>query len=325
MTLLYLLILLAGLALIIYGANVFVDAAVTLSRTFGVSSAVIGLTVVAFGTSTPELAVSVSSAITNNADIVLGNVMGSNIFNILGILGICALVAPLKISKNSNFIEIPFMVISTILLLALVWDAFLGGGTRDVVTRGDSIAMLLFFILFMAYTFYIARFNKQNEAPRGMMTPAKRRKVVIISILILLAGLVLLVAGSRVFMYGATALVQKVGISEAIVGIVFAAVGTSIPELVTSLVAVRKGHLDIAVGNVVGSNIFNILFITGVSALVRPIAPSAIGNIDYLALLISAFMLFAFAHFFGDKRITRVEGLIMLLTYIGYLLLLILK
>lgn len=314
----FLLLAVLGLALLVFGANFLVDGAVAIARRFKVSPAVIGLTIVAFGTSTPELAVSFNSALHGQADLALGNVLGSNIFNLLAILGICALIRPLSITRETNVVEIPFMLFSTLLLSVLALDGLVLGTPQDLLTRGDGILLLLFFVIFLVYTFYRARLNhlpvKELDAP-----PKKR---IFLSIVMVLGGLAMLIVGSELFLGAAVAIAKDFFVSEAVIALTISAVGTSIPELVTSIVAVRKGEVGIAVGNVVGSNIFNILLILGITTTVMPLKHGDISGLDFMVFFLSALMLLVFGLFFGDRKIKRFEGFIMLATYVLYLFLL---
>lgn len=318
-----------GIVVILYGADFLVDGAVAIAYRYRISTAIVGLTIVAFGTSTPELAVSLTSAIQGQTDIALGNVVGSNIFNILGILGVCALMRPLLVGRASLYPEIPFAVIVTLLLCVLSLDSFFDLGLPDKITRGDGLALLFFFVIFMAYTFAVAKVSDNKAAPNanaplGEPQPSEeeqkvRTKNAYIAALMVAGGLVMLVLGSKVFLYGATEIAKSFHISEAIIGVTLAAVGTSLPELITSVVSVRKGQIDIAVNNVVGSNIFNILFILGATATINPLNRGEITTIDYLFLLGSAVMLFVFSLIPKKGILTRWAGLIFLLTYLVYM------
>lgn len=318
------LLVVVGLAVILYGANFLVDGAVSLAYRFGISTAVVGLTIVAFGTSTPELAVSLASAFDGRSDMAIGNVVGSNIFNTLAILGFCALIRPLLISKLSLRYEIPLVVVSSLLLCILSLDSLFGNATTDVLSRGDGFVLLLFFLIFLSYTFAVAKSQDKDEevaTPEPIATNKQPKKMV--SMLLVLGGLAMLVGGSKIFMLGAVDLAQLFGISDAVIGVTVAAVGTSLPELITSAVSVKKGQVDIAVNNVVGSNIFNILFILGSTASITPLMRGDIRGMDYLFLIGSAVALLIFSRFPKRGIITRSVGLFLLLTYIAYTTLLV--
>lgn len=323
---------LLGIFLILYGADFLVDGAVTIAYKLKVSTAVVGLTIVAFGTSTPELAVSLTGAIQGQSDLSLGNIVGSNIFNILAILGVSALIRPLLVGKASLRYEMPFMLIATLVLAVISLDHLFDAGAVDKISRADGIILLFFFILFMAYSIATAKKDElpspQNEETSPTNEEAakgKRKSKSYISILMIVGGLAMLVVGSRLFVHGASDIARSLGISEAVIGVTLAAIGTSLPELITSVVAVRKGQIDIAVNNVVGSNLFNILFILGTTATISPLQRGGILGTDYLFMIGSAVLLVLFSWFPKRGILTRFAGLLLLLAYIAYMILLVMR
>ncbi len=316
------LMLLGGLALIYYGANFLTDGASSIARRMQVSGLVIGLTIVAVGTSTPELAVSLTSAIQGKESISLGNVVGSNIFNILAILGPVALISPLKVAKSTTYVEIPMLIIFSVILLILAQDTlFEGSAGADVISRGDGIILLLLFFMFISYTFYIARKSIREEKALKTESPdAPKIKVYGwgLSILMVLGGLAMLVFGGNTFTIGASDIARALGVQEAIIGLTLVAFGTSVPELATSIIAARKGHADMAIGNIVGSNIFNTIFILGITATVLPIPTQGITAFDFGVMMLATILLFMFTLFYGKREIKRLEGFILLATYLAY-------
>lgn len=328
-TLLSIAMLLGGLVLIFYGANFLTDGASSIARRMQVSALVIGLTVVAIGTSTPELAVSLSSAIHGKESIALGNVLGSNIFNILAILGVTAIITPLRVGKSTLYAEIPMVFIFSISLILLANDAVVHSATVNSLDRIDGLVLLFFFALFMCYTIYIARKKGTKEMDEAHQPDGDAPKIKVynwwLSIVMVIGGLVMLVVGGNLFTEGASAIARALGVSESVIGLTLVAVGTSVPELATSIVAARKGEVDMAIGNIVGSNIFNIALILGTTATIRPIKSEGITLLDYGVMLLAVVLLFLFTLFYGKREIKRLEGAALLLVYITYTVWLILQ
>lgn len=306
------LLLLGGLVLILIGANGLTDGAAAVAKKFNIPSIVIGLTIVAFGTSAPELTVSISSALKGSSDIAIGNVVGSNIFNTLMIVGCTALVAPIAITRNTLKIEIPLCILSAIVLLICANDVLLDNGSTNVISVTDGLMLLCFFIIFLAYTFSIA--SKGNNSGEQKIKELPLWK----SILYIVLGLAALIFGGEWFVNGATGIARNWGISESIIGLTLVAGGTSLPELATSIVAALKKNPEIAIGNVIGSNLFNIFMVLGVSASIKPLNMGDITNFDLLTLLGSCILLWIFGLFFAKKTITRIEGGIMVACYVAY-------
>ena len=315
------LVLVLALAVLLAGGEALVRGASALARRLGVSSLVIGLTVVAFGTSAPELAVSVSAAFAGSADIAIGNVVGSNIANVALLLGLTALVRPLLVDSMIVSREIPMMILASLALTAICLDGLLDGATANVISRGDGVALLLFFCVFLYYTVagnLFARsadplLDEARSEVRGREIPLWR------AFALALAGLGGLSLGGHLMVESATALARALGIGEMVIGVTVVAVGTSLPELATCLVAARRGEADIAVANIVGSNIFNALFVLGTTALVRPIRVPAGTALDLAVMLALALVLLPMAITDG-RRITRTEGAVLSVAYAAYLL-----
>lgn len=314
----HIILLVAGLALIVFGADFFTDGSASVARRYGISQLVVGLTIVAFGTSAPELAISIISAAKANAGIAIGNVVGSNIFNTLLIVGLVAMLRPIHIEKSILTGEIPFVVLSTIALVAMGFAPQLDG-TEAVVWRVDGILLLLFFVIFMRYVFSKA---KDSDASESEEAPAKEMAVWRAALYIV-GGLAALIYGGELFVDHASALASQMGVSEAVIGLTIVAVGTSLPELAASISAALKGNTGIALGNVIGSNIFNILLVLGASAVVRPLPFGEIGAVSLATLLASALLFWLFGWVIGHRVITRGEGVLLTAGYVGYMIYLI--
>lgn len=320
------LLLVGGLLLILLGANGLTDGAASIAKRFNIPSIVIGLTIVAFGTSAPELTVSVSSALKGSPDIAIGNVVGSNIFNALMIVGCTALIAPIPIVRNTLRKEIPLSILAAVALFLCVSDVWMDGSTTgNVVSHTDGWLLLCFFAIFLGYTFAIAKpedvgtSTSESEGGDIKVLPWWQ------SILYIVGGLAGLVYGGRLFVDGATGLALGLGVSESVVGLTIVAGGTSLPELATSVVAAWKRNPEIAIGNVVGSNIFNIFFILGASAAITPLPLQGITLMDFYVLIGSGVLLWLFGLFFAKRTITRPEGIILILAYVAYTTVLILQ
>lgn len=300
------LLLVLGFVLLVKGADWFVDGAAGISVKLGIPQLVIGLTIVAMGTSAPEAAISISSALKGSADIAVGNVVGSNIMNILLILGITALITPLAVQMSTIKYEIPFVIIVTIIFGVL--------GLKDgALGRIDGIIL---WILFIAYLIYLLVMAKKGNSSIEEVETDKNDKVIKLIVLIII-GAVLIVLGSNITVDAATKIAKMLGMSERLIGLTIVAFGTSLPELVTCITAGIKKQADIAIGNIVGSNIFNILFVIGTSALITPVAYQSSFMIDtILCVLVPILLLLCVL----DKKhqLGRIGGIIMLIVYAGY-------
>lgn len=324
------LLLIGGLILILLGANGLTDGAASVAKRFRIPPIVIGLTIVAFGTSAPELTVSVSSALKGSADIAIGNVVGSNIFNTLMIVGCTALFAPIVITRNTLRKEIPLCILSSVALLICANDVFLNKAPENILNRADGLLLLCFFVIFMGYTFAIAfkpATATQTEQIKPPTTEEEETEVKSLpwwkSILYIIGGLAALIFGGQLFVDGATGIARNLGVSESIIGLTLVAGGTSLPELATSIVAALKKNPEIAIGNAIGSNLFNIFFVLGCSASITPLHLNGITNFDLFTLVSSGILLWLFGLFFAKRTITRIEGGIMVLCYVAYMVVLI--
>jgi cation:H+ antiporter len=282
---------------------------------FGIPNIVIGLTIVAFGTSSPELFVNVFASVKGSNDLVLGNVIGSNLFNVLFILGVCALISPLVVKSNTNWIEIPLSLLAALTVIFMSAD-FLFDGNENSIVRSEGLVLLLFFSIFLVYNFYISKKENSGDEITKLFPTWK-------SLLFIVGGLAGLVIGGRLIVQSAVEIATKIGMSERTIGLTIVSIGTSLPELATSVVAVRKKNVDIAIGNVVGSNIFNIFLILGVSATINPVTVSDFSIVDTVLNAFASLLLFVFLFTGKGRRLERWEGIIFLLIYVAYLVYLI--
>lgn len=305
-------LLLIGFVFLIKGADIFVDGASDTARKFRVPKMLIGLTIVSFGTSAPELAVSIQSILSGKGDILLGNVVGSNVLNILLILGVASLVGTLRVNTATVKKEIPVLVLITLAFAALLSDKIFGLA-ENIFTRQDGVVLLLFFCIFIYYLIGMARKKDTNEEENKDEKPVKLVK----ALLMIVVGLIGIVLGSDFVVKGASEIAATFGVSQRIISLTIVALGTSLPELVTSVIATKKGEYDIAIGNIVGSNIFNIGIVAGLPvAIFGGVGGGAFSYVDIIALIMSAVVLFFFARHGG--RIGYKKGIIFLLMFAAY-------
>lgn len=297
-----------GFFMLMLGAQWLVDGASTFARKYHIPEIIIGLTIVSIGTSMPELMVSLTSAIGGHADISIGNVIGSNLCNLMLILGLTSLIVPLVFSKTTKKYDIPIMIFSTVIV-------FLVANIGETISRVDGLLLSIVFIVFILYTIKLAQKSMSNNTSKSNVT----KKDLGISILKVILGIILLKYGADISVDNAVSIAKVLGVSEKVIGVTIVAIGTSLPELITSVVAEIKGEIDIAIGNIVGSNIFNLLFILGVSSIITPISYSLSYNTDFLLLIFVSFLLLAFAYFGRKNTMTRLNGVIYLLIYSGYI------
>lgn len=302
MILVQILLLAVGFVMLMKGADWFVEGSAGIAKKMGIPQLVIGLTIVAMGTSAPEAAVSINASLKGNAGIAIGNVVGSNILNIFIILGISAVLATIAIQKSTFRYEIPFMIIITVVLILL-------GMTGEYVTRVEGIILWVLFIVYLLYLFRLAKQGTTEE-------DTEDRPIWKLLIFVLLGG-ILVVWGSDVTVDSATAIAQMIGLSERFIGLTIVALGTSLPELVTSVIAAKKGNADIAIGNIVGSNIFNILFVIGTASIIAPVMYQSIFLVDgIIAVLAGVFLWISVAK---TKSLRKPWGIVFLLCYAAYL------
>lgn len=301
MILIDIVLLMLGFVLLVKGSDFFVDGAVDFAAKLGIPQLVIGLTIVAMGTSIPEAAVSITAAFEGSAGITIGNILGSNILNTFIILGLSAVIIPLSVAKSTIIYEIPFMIVCSVVLLFL--------GLDKTISIIDGCIFWGCFIIYLTYLVICAKKNKEKNADHETMKGWKQ-------LVYIIGGIIAVVFGSKLAVYGATEVARLIGMSERFIGLTIVALGTSLPELFTSVIAAKKGNADIAIGNIVGSNIFNILFVIGTSALVTvvPFDPKFI--FDALIVILSGIILFVSV--FPYKKLNRMCGMIMLVCYLFY-------
>ncbi|AKG73623.1 calcium/sodium antiporter [Salinicoccus halodurans] len=313
-------ILIIGFVLLIKGADYFVEGASNIAVKLSVSPLLVGLTIVAFGTSSPEATVSILAALEDNAGLVLGNIIGSNIFNITVVLGVTAMIAPLTVQSETVRKEIPFSLLAGVVLLVMMGDVALEGAAENLVSRGDGLVILLFFAVFLYYVFDMALKNR-SDAADGVETDVGSSWMR--NIVFTLGGLAAIIFGGRLVVDSATEIALALGMSETLVGLTIVAIGTSLPELITSVTAAIKKQGDIAIGNAVGSSIFNIFFVAGSAATVAPLALDAKIFTDAWVMILLTILLLIFSR--TRYSIGRTEGFIMVAAYVVYLVYIIIR
>ena len=309
-------LLIIGFILLIKGADMMVDGSASIAKKFGLSNLMIGLTIIAFGTSAPELIVNIISSINGSSDIGMGNIVGSNISNVLLILGASALFCNLRVDDSIVKKQIPFSILASIVLFLLINKTMINGGGLDGLFRSDGLVLISFFAIFLYYTFGMARKNPEEIAAEA--DEVIERKTIYSSILIL-AGVLGLFFGGRFIVDSAVSISFSLGLSEALIGLTVIAIGTSLPELAASIIAARKNQIGMAVGNIIGSNIFNILWVLGLSSIINPIAYNPAINFDIFFMIFSISFLVLLV-FSGKKRyFTKKDGFILLFLYLAYM------
>lgn len=307
----YIILLVVGFVILIKGADWFVDGASAVAGNFKISKMLIGLTIVAFGTSAPEFAVSIKSLLSGSGDIVLGNVVGSNIFNILLILGVSACVHTLTVKNNTVKKELPITLLMSTLLFTLLSDNLFDSNLTNMFTRGDGFVLLLFFLVFVYYLISLMRNKTEDEVDEEKLM--KLPKAILLTVL----GITGIVLGSNYVVDSASYIAEMLGVSQRMIGLTIIAMGTSLPELVTSVIATKKGEYDIAIGNVVGSNIFNFGVVIGLPVLLFGSIPNITYNlVDLMMMLASAALLFIFSY--NDYKIKKNEGIIFIIMFVLY-------
>lgn len=309
------LLVLVGLTLVTVGANYLTDGAASIATRFRIPQLVVGLTIVAFGTSAPELTVSLIAGTESAGGIAVGNVIGSNIFNILAVLGIAAMISPLPVDRNSRNYDIPIAIFAAIVLAVVLSDRVLDGSPDNNITRVEAIMLVLLGGLFILYTLIMALRGRHET--EGEVVEAPKRGVWV-DIIMMIGGLVGLVYGGQLFVDNASEIAVSLGVSDTLIGLTLVAWGTSLPELATSIVAAIKKNVGIAVGNAIGSNLFNIFFVLGIAGTVSPMKDLQFTHLDLFMQLAAVLIAFGVARWVGNNRITRGEGLGMLLIFLAY-------
>lgn len=303
-----------GFVLLVKGADFLIKGSTSIAHRYRVSDIVIGLTIVSLGTSLPELIINLFASFEGNTSIAIGNIFGSNVANVLLILGLSAVFNPLPLKRNTIYSEIPFALIATLLAAFLANATFTETKTQLIIDRIDGLIMLFFFGLFIIYILKIARNNKDDEVVKKDDSQTMRKSIIFIGL-----GVVMLYFGGEWVVGGATELAAQMGLSQGLIGLSVVAIGTSLPELVTSVIAARKKNVDIAVGNVIGSNIFNLLWVLGLSATINPLPFHVINNVDILVMVFSIVMILFALAFSGDRKINRASGIMFVLLYAAYM------
>lgn len=304
-----------GFVLLIKGADLLVGGASALAGRMGVSALVIGLTLVAFGTSAPELIVNILASQSGNTDLAIGNILGSNIVNILLILGVSAIVCPLVVHRGTVWKEIPFALLAAIVVAFMANDVVFDGATNSALTRIDGLVLISFFVIFLYYIFELARSSKNTESVEENF----KQQSYLRSWVMMVLGILGLVVGGKWIIDGAVYFATNMGISQTLVGLTVVAIGTSLPEFATSVVAAYKRNVDIAIGNIVGSNIFNIFWILGLSSIINPLPFAQALSTDMMVVIIATLLLFL-SLFIGQKHtLDRWQGVLFVLIYVAYM------
>jgi len=309
------LLLIIGMAILIYGANLLVQGASSFAKMLQIPNLIIGLTVVAFGTSFPELIINIFASLNGQSDLAVGNVVGSNIINVLLVIGLAAVIKPMQIQSFTVRYELPFSLLAMALLFVVANDGLINGTNFSILHRSDGLIFLSFFLIFIYYTFVVTTQGKPHDQDEGHDVKEMSK---IKSGIFILIGMIGLYFGGDFIVDSASTLAKQWGLSDVVIGILVVALGTSLPELATSVVASYKGNADMAIGNIVGSNIFNVFLVLGVSATISPIEFNPAINIDLLIAFISTLLLFIFVFTGKGRKVDRVEGSIFLVLYFAY-------
>ena len=313
------LLLLAGFVILIKGADFLVDGASSLAKKYNISPLIIGLTIVSFGTSAPEIAVNIFSSINGKSEALFGNILGSNMFNIMFILGVSGLIYPLVVQRNTVRYELPYSLLAVVIMYILVNDRLIWGAEENILSTLDSIVLLIFFLFFLYYIYRSMQTKGVND------NVSIKEFTVSKSILLSVGGVIMLVGGGKLTLDSAVSIAHLFGLSEKLIGLTILAVGTSLPELATSMVAALKKNTDIAIGNIIGSNIFNIFLVLGVSGLVSPIPFNKELNIDIYVLAGGSVILLLSMFTLTKSKLDRWEAFILLSSYVAYTVFLIIR
>lgn len=314
-----------GLILVLGGANYLTDGATAIAKRFKMSDLVIGMTVVAFGSSTPDLVVSLTSTLQDKGSMAVANIVGANIFDIFLVIGICALVRPVVIGRATLQKVFPMVILSSFVLFLVACDVLIDGLPSNLIDRSDGLILICFFVINCFVTYMVSKSPDTLTSSAGNTEVAKKPLKMWLAVVMVLGGLAGLVIGGNWFVSSASGIAEKAGMSQSLVGLTIVAIGSSLPDLSTSFIAALKGHSGIAVGNIVGSCVLNVFFIIGLCATVKPLELGTVNAIDFGVLVVGSLLIWLFGWVWGKRTINRPEGAILILCYIGYILYLILS
>ena len=319
------LFLILGLTLVLGGANYLTDGATAIAKRFKMSDLVIGMTVVAFGSSTPDLVVSLTSTLQNKGAMAVANIVGANIFDIFLVIGLCTLVRPVVIGRATLQKVFPMVILSSAVLFLVACDVLVDGLPSNLIDRSDGLILICFFVINCFVTYMVSKSPDTLASSAGNTEVSKKPLKMWLAVVMVLGGLGGLVVGGNWFVSSASGIAEKAGMSESLVGLTIVAIGSSLPDLSTSLIAAVKGHSGIAVGNIVGSCVLNVFFIIGLCATVKPLELGTVNAIDFGILVVGSVLIWLFGWVWGKRTINRPEGTILILCYAGYILYLILS
>ena len=313
-----------GIVLVLGGANYLTEGATAVAHRFKMSDLLIGMTIVALGSSTPDLVVSLTSTLQDKGAIAVGNILGANIFDILFVIGLCAVIRPVVIGKETLQKEFPIVILSSAVFGLMACDSLIDGLSSNFIDRSDGMILMCFFVIYAYVTYQISKSPDTVPDNAGNTKVTDKQIKLWLALVMILGGLAGLVIGGNWFVSSASAIAKKAGMSDSLVALTIVAIGSSLPDLSTSVVAAIKGHSGIAIGNVVGSCVLNVFFITGICSTVKPLELGTINAIDFGVLLVGSIFIWLFGRMWGKRVINRYEGSILVLFYIGYIVYLIL-
>lgn len=319
------LFLLLGITLVLGGANYLTDGATAVAKKFRLSDIIIGMTVVAMGSSTPDLVVSLTSTLQDKGALAVGNILGANIFDILFVVGICAVVRPVVIGKATLQKEFPMVILSSLVLFLMACDRLVDGLSTNFIDRSDGLILLCFFLINCYVTYMVSKSPDTLTTTAGNTSPSKKPVRMWLALIMIAGGLGGLVIGGNWFVSSASGIASRCGLSESLIGLTVVAIGSSIPDLSTSFIAALKGHSGIAVGNVVGSCVINVFLNIGICSTIKPLELGTINAIDFCFLVGGSILIWIFGYAWGKRTINRTEGSFLVLCYVGYILYLILS
>lgn len=314
-----------GIFLVLAGANYLTEGATAIAKRFHMSDLMIGMTVVAFGSATPDLVVSLTSTLQDKGAIAIGNIVGANIFDILLVVGLCAIIKPVVVGKSTLQKEFPMVILSSVVLGLMACDTLIDGMPTNFIDRSDGIILLCFFSIYCYVTYKIAKSPDTDTATAGNNSISEKPVKIWIAVVMVCCSLAALVFGGNWFVASASGIAEKAGMSQSLVALTIVAIGSSLPDLTTSVVAAVKGHSGIAIGNIVGSCVLNVFFIVGICGTIKPLQLGTVNAIDFGVLVLGSILIWIFGWLWGKRTINRTEGTILFLGYCGYILYLILS